>query len=152
MTIVHSMASQEMLTSTGFLRISSACTAMETAIPGIKNRWFRLRKQPFRYAYCIVLICCSSRLSFLFCIRISMSFCILMKYSSETPNNFASRREVSIVIFRLSCRISWILETGTWMDCAMLYALKFIGSINSSQRISPMLGGSIKFNSITSPF
>ena len=38
------------------------------------------------------------------------------------------------------------------MDCAMLYALKFIGSINSSRRISPMLGGSIKFNFITSPF
>ncbi|WP_314730922.1 hypothetical protein [Oribacterium parvum] len=36
-----------MLTSTGFLRISSACTAMETAIPGIKNWWFRLRKPHF---------------------------------------------------------------------------------------------------------
>ena len=67
----------------------------------------------FRYAYCIVLICCSSKSSFLFCVRISMSFCILMKYSFETPNNFESRREVSIVIFRLLCRISWILETGT---------------------------------------
>ena len=63
-------------------------------------------KSVFRYAYCIVLIlnkwrrrslrhlvCCSSKSSFLFCMWISMSFCILMKYSSETPNNFASRRE-----------------------------------------------------------
>ena len=93
----------------------------------------------------------SSSEIFAFSFLKSMSFWRFRKYLSDTPKNLLSLRDVSAVILRRPCSISWMRDVGTSMALAKLYALIPIGAMNSSFRISPMVGVLIKSLIITPP-
>ena len=51
----------------------------------------------------------------------SMSFWRFRKYLSDTPKNLLSLRDVSAVILRRPCSISWMRDVGTSIALAKLY-------------------------------